>query len=162
MNVSNRMAGPVIAAAMVIAVATSAFGAGGSPLKITGAWSRPTPPGAPTAAGYLTIANTGATPDKLLSADTPAAASLTLHSMSNAGGVMRMRAVPEGLTLPPHSSVTLNPDGYHLMFEGLKGPFKTGGHVPAVLHFEHAGAVRVSFDVGDGPKADAMAGMAMH
>jgi copper(I)-binding protein len=119
-------------------------------LVVTRAWSRPTPPGAPTAAGYLTIVNNSAEPDRLVSADTPVAPTLGLHSLSNAGGVMRMRAMPEGLVIDPHATVSLDPSGYHLMFEGLTKPFKFGETVPAVLHFEHAGAVAVRFAVGSG------------
>jgi len=121
-------------------------------LVVSGAWSRPTPPSAPTAVGYLTITNHGAEPDRLAGADTPAAASLSLHSMSMAGGVMRMRPVTEGLAIAAGASVSLNPMSYHLMFEGLKRPFKPGDHVPAVLHFEHAGDMQVTFDVGDRPQ----------
>jgi copper(I)-binding protein len=155
---------PILAALALVGLAATAAAhdVRQGALTISNAWSRPTPPGAPTAVGYLTIANNSGEPDRLIGADTPAAASLGLHSMSNAGGIMRMRAVPEGLTIAPHAAVTLNPDGYHLMFEGLKGAFKPGDHVPAVLHFEHAGAVRIRFEVGEGPRADPMAGMAMH
>ncbi|MBV9510634.1 MAG: copper chaperone PCu(A)C [Caulobacteraceae bacterium] len=128
-------------------------------LVVSGAWSRPTPPSAPTAVGYLTIANHGAEPDRLTGAESPAASSLTLHSMSMTGGVMRMRPVPEGLAIAPGASVGLDPMGYHLMFEGLKRPLKPGDHIPAVLHFEHAGDARVTFDVGDGPPPHPGGGM---
>ena len=154
----------ILAAFAVFSLATSAVAGDvrSHGLTVSNAWSRPTPPGAPTAAGYLTITNQSSAPDRLLRAETQAAASLTLHSMSNAGGVMRMRALPDGLTIPPHGSVRLDPQGDHLMFEGLTAPLKAGDRVPAVLHFEHAGAVKIRFEVGDAPKADPMAGMAMH
>ena len=59
-------------------------------------------PGAPTAAwAILTIVNHGAKPDRLVSADTPVAPTLGLHSLTNTGGVMRMRAMPEGLAIRP-------------------------------------------------------------
>ena len=111
------------------------------------AWSRPTPPGAPTAVGYLTITNRGSRPDQLMSADSPATGTLSLHQMSMAGGIMRMRPVVGGLAIAPGATMNLDPNGDHLMFEGLKRPFKSGDQVPAVLHFQHAGAVRVSFVV---------------
>ena len=150
---------PAALAGLVVLSLAGAAGAH-SAVTVSHAWARPTPPGAPTAVGYLTITNTGGAPDRLLSADTPTASVLGLHSLSNTGGVMRMRSVPEGLPIGPHATVTLSPDGYHLMFEGLKGPFKAGDLAPAVLHFQHAGAVRVRFVVGDG--SEAMAGMDMH
>ena len=121
-------------------------------LTISGAWSRPTPPGAPTAVGYLTITNHGPAPDRLVGAESPAATSLTLHSMSMTGGIMRMRPMPEGLVIPPGASVSLDPTGYHLMFEGLNHQLQSGDHVFATLHFEHAGLAMIIFYVGDGPK----------
>jgi copper(I)-binding protein len=149
-------------AALSLAGSAAAGDVHAGALTVSHAWVRPTPPGAPTAAGYLTVANHGGAPDRLLSADSPAAASLTLHLMSDTGGIMRMRAVTEGAAIAPGATLSLDPNGYHLMFEGLKAPFKPGDHIPAVLHFAHAGALRISFDVGDGAKPPPMAGMVMH
>ena len=85
--------------------------------------------------------------------------------MSKDGGVMKMREVDGGLTIPAHGSVTLAPSGYHLMFVDLKSPLVTGQPVKATLTFEHAGSVEVTFDVrGVGaaaPKSDGMGGMKM-
>jgi periplasmic copper chaperone A len=137
--------GPVIAALALLALAPAAW-AGGH-VVVTDAWSRATPAGAPTAVGYLTIANRGATPDRLMSVDSPAAATVSVHQMSMAGGIMRMRPVIGGLEVAPGGSVSLDPNGDHLMFEGLKRPFKAGEQVPVVLRFQHAGAVRIVFVV---------------
>ncbi len=116
-------------------------------LSVDHAWSRPTPPGAPTAVGYLTLTNHGHASDRLMSEDSPAAGSVSLHQMSMDGGIMRMRPVTDGLAVAPGASVSLDPNGDHLMFEGLKRPFKSGDQVPVVLHFQHAGAVRVMMAV---------------
>src|SRR5215475_797352 len=93
--------------------------AAGDGIAIRQAWSRATPKGAQVAAGYLTIENHGASPDKLISAATTAAAKVDLHEMAMAGGVMTMRPVDGGLVIPPGGSVTLAPGGSHLMFIGL-------------------------------------------
>jgi copper(I)-binding protein len=128
--------------------------AGASPrqaVSISHAWSQPTPPSAPTAVGYLTIANHSREPDWLLDVASPAAASVQLHLMSMDGGVMRMRPVEGGLVVPAGGSVTLVPTGYHLMFVGLKRPFKSGDHIALTLKFKHAGVVHAALDVsGDG------------
>lgn len=139
-------------AAGLIALAFAATGAaardyGAGPLRIGHPWSRPTPPGAPTAAGYLSIANAGPAPDRLLGASSPAADQVQLHQDSMTGGVMRMRPVAGGLVVQPHGSVTLAPGGYHLMFIGLKHPFVTGEHIPVTLTFQRAGAVRIALTV---------------
>jgi len=136
-----------LVAALTILAAQGALARRGGDLVVDRAWSRATPVGAPTAVGYLVISNHGRLPDQLLSADSPDAVSVTVHQMSMAGGIMRMRPVVGGLTIPAGGSVSLDPNGDHLMFEGLKRTFKAGKAEPVVLHFQHAGSVRVALVV---------------
>jgi copper(I)-binding protein len=116
-------------------------------LVISQAWSRATPKGAKIGGGYLTIANKGAAPDKLLGGSTDVAGSVQVHEMSMQNGVMKMRPVEGGLTIEPGKTVTLAPGGYHLMMTDLKAPLKQGDKVQVTLDFEKAGKVRVPFDV---------------
>lgn len=132
----------------------------GAAVTVSHGWSQPTPPAAPTAVGYLTIANRGARPDRLLSLASPAAASVDLHLMSMDGGVMRMRPVQGGLVVPAGGAVQLEPGGYHLMFEGLKRPFKTGDRIPLTLRFQRSGVIRTILRVQTGG-AGPMDGMAV-
>ena len=133
-------------------------------LTIEQPWARATPKGAVVGAGYLTIHNNGATPDRFTggSADF---AGVELHEMSMTDGVMKMREVTAGLEIPAHGTVTLAPSGYHLMFVKLKTPLVKGETVKATLTFEHAGAAEVAFEVravgAQAPKAGAMGGMKM-
>jgi hypothetical protein len=137
--------------AMVVPAVAFAHGYVLGALKIGHPWARPTPPGAPTAAGYLTITNTGAAPDRLLGGSSAMAAGMELHQMSMAGGVMRMRLLTDGLTIPPGATVRLEPGGYHLMMVGPKTMFKIGDHIPATLNFARAGAIKVEFYVQASP-----------
>jgi copper(I)-binding protein len=57
-----------------------------------------------------------------------------------------MRPV-KSLTIEPGKSVVLQPNGYHLMLTGLKGPLKEGQTVPLTLTFDHAGKQQVSASV---------------
>jgi copper(I)-binding protein len=116
-------------------------------LEIGHPWSRPTPPGAPTAAGYLTITNTGREGDVLLGGSSPLADKIEVHQMTMAGGIMRMRAVSGGLPIPAGQTVKLEPNGYHLMLIGPKHAFRLGEHIAATLRFQRAGAVKVEFEV---------------
>ena len=151
-------------AAMALAIivgAPLAAAAHGYPLgalTIGHPWSRPTSPGAPTAAGYLTITNTGTTPDRLLGGSTPAATRIEIHVTSMTGGIMRMRPVVGGLLAPAGQTVTLAPGGYHLMIVGPKHAFRIGDHIPATLRFEHAGEVKVEFYVEAAAPAQSMPG----
>ena len=112
------------------------------------AWIAAAPAGAPTAAGYLTLRNTGKDMDRFLGGATPAADALEIHAMSMAGGVMRMRPVEGGLPLPAGQAVSLaSASGHHLMLAGLKHGLKPGDRVRAVLRFSMAGEIAVTFDV---------------
>ncbi len=111
-------------------------------IEIEDAWSPPPPPGAPTAAGYLTIRNAGHAPDRLLGGATPVAAQVQLHSMSTQGGVMRMRPITGGLAIAGGATVRIEPGaGLHLMLIGLKRTLRAGEHVPVTLRFAKAGDV---------------------
>ena len=116
-------------------------------IQINHPWSRATAPSAPSGAGYLVIVNTGPTPDRLVSARSSASAMVQIHEMKMDGNVMRMREVEKGLEIPAGGTVTLAPDGFHLMMMGLKGPLKEGTRVPVTLVFEKAGSIDVEFQV---------------
>ena len=117
-------------------------------LEIDAPWARATPPGASVAGGYASIRNRGAAPDKLVAASSPAADHVELHVMSMDGGVMRMQQV-KSFDVPAHGELALKPGGNHLMFIGVKAPFKTGEKVPVKLRFEKAGEVEVQLSIGE-------------
>src|ERR1700730_5893873 len=112
------------------------------------AWSRATTKGAQVASGYLTIENRSNGADRLLSASTPAAGKVEIHEMLDAGGIMKMRPVTEGLTIPPSGHLVLTPGGSHMMFLELKSPFSEGEQIPVSLDFENAGQINISLKVG--------------
>lgn len=118
-----------------------------SAMRVEQVWSRATPNGANVGAGYLRVTNTGSTPDRLLSGATDVANRIEVHEMAMDNGVMKMRALADGLTLAPGQSVDLKPGGYHLMIMGLKQPLKEGASFSGTLKFEKAGDVPVTFNV---------------
>ena len=109
-------------------------------------WSRATPANAPVGAGYVTLKNSGAAADKLVSATADVAGKVEVHEMAMDNGVMKMRPV-NGLEIPAGKSVELKPGGYHIMFMQLKQQLKAGDTVKGVLTFEKAGAMPVEFKV---------------
>src|SRR5580692_7673323 len=117
-------------------------------LVITQAWSRATPGGAKIGGGYLTIANKGSAPDRLIHCSGDVAGKIEVHEMSMKNGVMTMRPLDNGLTIEPGKTVKLAPGGFHLMLFDLKSPLKQGDKVPVTLEFEKAGKVMISLDVG--------------
>jgi copper(I)-binding protein len=144
---------PVLSALLLVAAL-----AGGLPclaadykigaIEIGQPWSRATAPTAPAAGGYLTLTNKGTVPDRLVGVQSPAAGQVEIHEMAMEGSVMRMRALDNGVALPPGQTVELKPGGFHVMFMGLKAPFVKDTKVPATLVFEKAGRIDVEFEVG--------------
>lgn len=126
-------------------------------------WTRETAATQSVGGGFLTIRNNGRSPDRLVSATSPVSGEVQIHTMSMDGGVMKMRQLIDGITIPAGQSVELKPGGLHLMFVGLKKPFKQGAKIPATLKFARAGSVQVSFAVQPvGSSAPTEAGHAGH
>ena len=116
-------------------------------LEIVDPWSRVTPKGSTVGAGYMTIKNTGSTPDRLIGGSADVAAKFEVHEMKMENGVAKMRPVQGGLEIKPGETVELKPGSLHAMFVGLKKPLTAGEHVKATLTFEKAGKVNVEYDV---------------
>jgi periplasmic copper chaperone A len=116
-------------------------------LKISAPWARATPKGAAVGGGYMTITNTGTTPDRLVGGSTDVAGKFEIHEMKMDNGVMKMRPVEGGLEIKPGQTVQLDPGGYHIMLMGMKQQLKEGEHFKATLDFEKAGKVDVDFTV---------------
>ncbi|MBV9993668.1 MAG: copper chaperone PCu(A)C [Caulobacteraceae bacterium] len=128
-------------------------------IAVSGAWIQATPPGAATAAGYLTIVNRGREADRLVGAESSVAAKVQPHHMSMTGGIMRMRPVAGGLGIAAGATVRLAPEGDHLMLIGLKSPMTPGKIVKVTLEFARAGKVAVDVPVRAGPPAGDMGAM---
>ena len=119
------------------------------PLVIDHPWSRATPKGATVAAGYMKLTNTGTTPDRLIGGSSEVATGFEVHEMTMDGGVMKMRALKDGLEIPAGGAVELKPESYHIMLTGLKRQLAKGEHVKGSLIFEKAGKVDVEFVIED-------------
>lgn len=116
-------------------------------LEILHPWSRATPPGATTAAGYLVIHNNGTEPDYLIGASAPFAEGAMIHNMTMDGDVMKMRPAEEGLEIPPDGDLVLEPGSSHVMFMGLKKPLVEGDRPEGLLVFKNAGEVMIDWTV---------------
>jgi copper(I)-binding protein len=116
-------------------------------ISIGNGWTREIAPGQSAAAVYVTIVNRGEGGDRLVDADAPTAGAATLHSSSSSGGVARMRAIEDGVEIPAHSTIELEPGGIHIMLTGLKGRLSAGQTLNLRLGFARSGrrsiAVRV-------------------
>lgn len=98
-------------------------------------------------AAFLQIENRGKSDDALLSASSPAASRVEIHTMSMEGDVMKMRAL-EVLDIKAGQTLAMKPgSGAHLMLMGLKKPLAAGDKVPMTLTFRNAGKVEVTAEV---------------
>lgn len=161
---STLSAAALAAGFLIVPPSGGAHGHDAGPLHIGHPWIRATAAGAPTAAGYLTVTNHGAVADRLIGGTSPLARSIEPHTMTMAGGVMRMRLAKDGFVIAPGATLNLAPGGGHLMLIAPTRAFKAGERAPVTLRFANAGDVKVDFVVEtDAPAANAaMPGMAMH
>jgi periplasmic copper chaperone A len=134
-------------AALVVSVPVFAHDFRAGPIEITHPWSRATAAKAQVGAGFLKLSNTGRTTDRLVAVKSAVSSRVEIHTMTMEGGVMRMRELKSGLTIPPGAEVILQPGAEHIMFMGLNGPITHGADFKATLVFERAGEVEVTFKV---------------
>ena len=136
-----------LALAQLAAAAARATDYNVGPIQITAPWARATPKGASSGAAYMTITNTGKTPDKVSCVSSDASAECQIHTMTMDNGVMQMRPVEGGLEIKPGETVTLKPGGFHMMLVNLKHPLEQGNTVKATLKFDSAGTVDVDYPI---------------
>lgn len=154
-----RLARAAALAALVFA--TPAFAHDGvihlGPINISSPFTRATLPNAPVGGGFMTIENTGAEADVLVSvsASPELAGAAQIHTMAMDGDVMKMRQLADGLEIPAGETVVLAPGGNHIMLMGIKQRFVEGEAVKVTLIFEKAGSVEVELPVL-GAAADAV------
>jgi periplasmic copper chaperone A len=95
-------------------------------------------------AGYFTIINSGTTFDRLVSASSPDAARVEVHEhQRSSSGMMQMRPVRGGVTVPARGRVAFVQGGLHLMIYNPKAPLRDGGYFPITLNFERAGSIDI-------------------
>ena len=115
-------------------------------ITVEQAWARATPGGARTGAAYMTLMNSGASADRLLSATTPVADQIQFHKETEDNGVSRMREV-HSVEISPGGKVIFKPSEMHIMIIGLKQPLKEGQAFPVTLQFEKAGKIDVTVPI---------------
>jgi copper(I)-binding protein len=163
-NLARAVAGPVICAAVAIALLSAWVAVGGAGtitvnrvrIEVTLAAIPmhsldPGPAGAPqpNADCYLTIRNVSGSPDVLSAVSSPVARRviLTQPVRADAGGQAGHSArVVAGLAVPAHGVLTLTPSGSDAVLIG--GPrLLAGQQVPLTLTFRYAGRVVIEATV---------------
>lgn len=156
MKTLSKALASVLAAAFIsfLPIESSAHDYTVGSITVMHPWARATPGPAKAGAGYLGLKNEGATADRLVKAESALSKKTELHTHIMENGVMKMTHMKDGIEIPAGQEVTFEPGGLHVMFMGLKAPFKEGEMLPVTLHFEKAGKVEVELSVkGVGAKA---------
>lgn len=115
-------------------------------IVVSEVWARASAGAAKIGAAYAKIANPGEGADRLVSASSPVAGTVELHTMAMEGDVMKMRAVPS-IDVAPGATVELKPGGLHIMLIDLKAPLKEGTSFPLTLSFEKGGSSTLQVQV---------------
>jgi copper(I)-binding protein len=145
-RVMRRLVSLLLAAGLLVPAAWARdydFGT----LHIGQPWARPTTSQAQAGGAFLVLDNRGRAADRLISASSPVAEKVELHTHVMDGTVMRMRPVEGGIALPPGQKVELKPGGMHVMLMGLKQQLKEGETFPLTLRFEAAGEIAIDVRV---------------
>lgn len=105
-------------------------------VKVEHPWVRATAPGQEVAGAFMDL--TADTDMTLVAAESKAAGTVQLHSMTMDNGVMVMRQVKD-IALPKGKTVSLQPGGLHIMLIGLNGQIKPGDKTAITLVLRSAG-----------------------
>lgn len=114
---------------------------------VTDAWSPQPPPGARTAAVYLTLTG-GESDDRIIAARTDAARVAELHTHLHSDGMMRMQKL-DAIDVPAHQDVVFEPRGLHIMLIDLTVSPEAGQRLTVTLTLERAGDITFDADVRD-------------
>lgn len=98
-------------------------------------------------AAYLTIENTGTISDRLLRVTT-----VEIHKTEvDDRDVAQMQLQRDGIEVPPRSTVSIDPGGYHIMLSEMTRNLEIGGTVNLTLSFASGQTLSVDAAISDLP-----------
>lgn len=128
---------------IVIGLAVSGCGSAEDPpsstggIEVSGTWVRATTGATDSTmtGAFMEISNSSASSVRLVSASSPAARMVQVHTTVMRDGSMMMEELKDGLEVKAGSHAHLRPGGNHVMLMGLKGPLTAGEEVTLRLVF---------------------------
>ncbi|KUP91298.1 copper chaperone PCu(A)C [Tritonibacter horizontis] len=124
--------------------ATSAFA---QQLRVEAAYVPLAPPGVMTHAAYMTLANAGTAPLRLVGVTAAGYAMAHLHASAEQDGVATM-AMLHQLEIAPGQTIALAPGGLHIMLMHPDRTLQAGDTVELVLSFADGTSQSVTATVG--------------
>ncbi|HCA26683.1 MAG TPA: hypothetical protein DEP05_03415 [Betaproteobacteria bacterium] len=128
------------------AYAPAALASAASSIRISHPYVTAVAPGQTNSAAFLVLKNTSAHDHALVSASSPAAEIVQLHTHLHVNGMMEMRQVKQ-IPIKAHSKTMLKHGGFHIMLIHLRKPLKPGEQVPLTLTFEDGSHQKISAPV---------------
>ena len=92
----------------------------------------------------LLVRNNGHSADRLIGGSTSVARRVDLHCTHLVDGQRQMQSMPDGIGIPAHGTLILEPGASHLMLVGLQADLVQGETFPLTLQFAYAGEVTVT------------------
>ena len=126
-------------------------------ITVESPWVQKSDTGENRAEGFALIHNGGFNEDRLLSISADISDHVVIHETIKQYGKVKMQKVVEPLAIEPNGYLEFKPGDYHFMFFNCRDELREGEMIPAVLHFEKNGDVKVNFtietsdDVPDNP-----------
>lgn len=114
-------------------------------VSVSDAWIRATVPGQKATGAFMKI--TAPQASRLVSASSPVAGVVEIHEMKMERNVMKMSALPQGLSLPAGQTIELKPGGYHVMLMDLKSTLSPNSQVAVQLTFQDARGQQTTQDL---------------
>jgi len=104
-------------------------------------------------AAYMVIENRGGGADTLIGVATDAATSVEIcEQQTDEASVVRLRLSPEGIDIPPNSTLTLEPSSHQLIiFSGVIGRLESGQEITLQLSFASGTVLDIIAIIADFP-----------
>jgi copper(I)-binding protein len=103
-------------------------------VKAENPFVRAVPPGQPNSAAFMVLVNSSDVAHQVVSASSPVANTVELHTHTNNNGVMEMRQISQ-IDVPAQGKAELAPGGLHIMLIELRQELKVGESVAVTLNF---------------------------
>jgi len=130
----------------LLASSLSAFAAVTEQVQVLDGYVREVPPTQQISAAFMTLHNDDMSDHKIISATSPAAKTVELHTHTLDEGMMKMRQVPD-IAIPAGGDTFLKPGGLHIMLIGLTQELKKDVPVSVTIKFEDGSEKTLSLPV---------------
>ncbi len=130
----------------LLASSFSAFAAVTEQVQVTDGYVREVPAGQQISAAFMTVHNDDMSDHKIVSASSPAAKTVELHTHTHENGMMKMRQVPD-IAIPAGGDTFLKPGGLHIMLIGLTQELKKDVPISITIKFEDGSEKTLSLPV---------------